>query len=393
MNVEDTITRLRLGGRDIVLIGTAHVSAESVDQVEQAIREERPDAVCVEVDKTRYRSMVEGQSWSSLNVYQVLKERKGFLLMANLVLASFQRRLGMNLGTAPGEEMRRAVSVSEELGIPYIFADREIHVTLRRAWKKTGFWGKNKMLAALLSSVFSKEKLTAEEIEKLKEKSVVQDMMEELADYLPSVKKVLIDERDQYLATRIFESKGNKIVAVIGAGHVHGIVDWLERLDSGNAESNLAEIETIPARSFFSKVLPWLIPLLVMGIIAIGFLRSGWRQGLEMLWLWALVNGSLSAAGSLLALAHPLTIALSFVAAPIAAINPTIGVGMFTGLLEAVLKKPRVQDFESLQDDVTSLKGFYRNRLTHIFVVFMLSSLGSVVGTFIGIPWLTSLLA
>ena len=162
MNVEDTITRLEVGGRDIVLIGTAHVSAESADQVEQTIRDEKPDTVCVEVDKTRYRSMVEGQSWSSLNVYQVLKERKGFLLMANLVLASFQRRLGMNLGTTPGEEMRRAVSVSEELGIPFVFADREIQVTLRRAWKKTRFWGKNKMLAALLSPVFSKEKLTAD---------------------------------------------------------------------------------------------------------------------------------------------------------------------------------------------------------------------------------------
>lgn len=393
MSIEDSITRLKIGDRDIVLIGTAHVSAESANQVEQTIREEAPEVVCVEIDKTRYKSMVEGQSWSSLNVFQVLKERKGFLLMANLVLSSFQRRLGMRLGTAPGEEMRRAVSVSEELGIPFVFADREIHVTLRRAWKKTRFWGKNKMLAALLSSVFSKEKLSAEEIEKLKEKSAVQDMMEELAAFLPSVKEVLIDERDQYLATRIFESKADKIVAVIGAGHVRGIVEWLERLDSGTVESDLADIETVPPRSLFSKMLPWLIPILVLGIIATGFLRSGWREGLEMLWLWVLVNGTLSAAGALLALAHPLTIVLSFLAAPITSINPTIGVGMFAGLLEAVLRKPRVRDFESLSDDLASLKGFYRNRLTHILIVFFLSSIGSAIGTFIGIPWLTSLLA
>jgi pheromone shutdown-related protein TraB len=393
MSIEDTITRLEIGGRDIVLIGTAHVSAESADQVEQTIREETPDTVCVEIDGTRYKSMVEGQNWSSLNVFQVLKERKGFLLMANLVLASFQRRLGKSLGTAPGEEMRRAVSVSQELEIPFVFADREIHVTLRRAWKKTRFWGKNKMLAALLSSVFSKEKLSAEEIEKLKEKSAVQDMMEELADYLPSVKEVLIDERDQYLATRIFESKGKKIIAVIGAGHVSGIVEWLERLDSGTVESDLEAIETIPPRTLFSKILPWLIPLVVLGIIATGFLRSGWQEGLEMLWLWVLVNGTLSAAGALLALAHPLTIILSFVAAPITSMNPTIGVGIVAGLLEAVLRKPRVQDFESLSDDLASLKGFYKNRLTHILIVFILSSIGSAVGTFIGIPWLTSLLA
>ena len=249
------------------------------------------------------------------------------------------------------------------------------------------------MLAALLSSIFSKEKLSVEEIEKLKEKSSVEDMMEELADYLPSVKEVLIDERDQYLATRIFESEGKEIVAVIGAGHVRGIVEWLERLGSGTGESNLAAIETVPPRTLFSKMLPWLIPLVVLGVIATGFLRSGWREGLEMLWLWVLVNGTLSAAGALLALAHPLTIILSFVAAPITSINPTIGVGIVAGLLEAVLRKPRVQDFESLPDDLASLRGFYRNRLTHILIVFILSSLGSAVGTFIGIPWLTSLLA
>jgi pheromone shutdown-related protein TraB len=313
--------------------------------------------------------------------------------MANLVLASFQRRLGMDLGTSPGEEMRRAVSVSEELGIPFVFADREIHVTLRRAWKKTRFWGKNKMLAALLSSVFTKEKLSPGEIEKLKEKSAVQDMMEELARYLPSVKEVLIDERDQYLATRIFESKGDKIVAVIGAGHVDGIVTWLQKLDSGGEPADLAAIESIPPPSPLSKLVPWLVPVVVLGIIATGFLRSGWQEGLEMLWLWVVVNGTLSAAGALLALAHPVTIVLSFVAAPITSINPTIGVGIVTGLLEAFLRKPRVRDFESLHDDIATFKGFYRNRLTHILIVFFLSSLGSAVGTFVGIPWLTSLLA
>ncbi|MBN1685766.1 MAG: TraB/GumN family protein [Spirochaetales bacterium] len=393
MSGEDSITRLEIGGREIILVGTAHVSKESTDQVEQVIRDESPDTVCVEIDKTRYRSISEGQSWSGLNVYEVLKQRKGFLLMANLVLASFQRRLGMNIGAAPGEEMRRAVVVCEELGIPFVFADREIHVTLRRAWKKTGFWGKNKMLAALLSSVFTKEKLSAEEIENLKEKSAVQDMMEELADYLPSVKKVLIDERDTYLAAKIFESNGKKIIAIIGAGHVRGIVQRLESFDTGAVAPDVTDIEAVPPPTRFSKIVPWLVPAVVLGIIATGFLRSGWKEGLEMLWLWVLVNGTLSAVGALLALAHPLTIVLSFAAAPITSLNPTIGVGIVTGLLEAVLRKPRVRDFESLLDDITSLKGFYRNRLTHILIVFFLSSLGSAIGTFIGIPWLTSLLA
>ena len=194
---EETVTRLNIKDREYILIGTAHVSKESVDEVEQRITEERPDMVCVEIDQTRYKSMMEGQDWSSLNIYQVLKARKGFLLIANLVLSSFQRRLGKDLGVSPGEEMKRSIQVADSLGIPYSFCDREIHVTLRRAWKKSGFWGKNKMLAALLSSIFTKEKVTSEELETLKEKSAIQDMMEELASYLPAVKKVLIDERDQ----------------------------------------------------------------------------------------------------------------------------------------------------------------------------------------------------
>jgi pheromone shutdown-related protein TraB len=393
MSSEETITRLSIGGRQFVLVGTAHVSRESVDEVEGIIRGEQPDTVCVEIDQSRYKSMVEGQSWSSLNIHQVLKERKGFLLIANLVLSSFQKRLGKDLGTSPGQEMKRAIEVSQELGIPFVFSDREIHVTLRRAWKKTGFWGKNKMLAALLSSIFTNEKLSADEIEKLKEKSAIQDMMEELAGYLPAAKAVLIDERDQYLATRIFESKGTKVIAVVGAGHVNGIVEWLENLGAGTQVSDLSAIEQVPPASRFAKIIPWLIPILVLGVLATGFLRSGWQEALSMLWLWVLVNGTLSAAGALLALAHPLTIVISFLAAPITSMNPTIGVGIVTGLLEAVLRKPRVRDFETLHDDITSIKGFYRNRFTHILVVFFLSSIGSAVGTFIGIPWLTSLLA
>lgn len=393
MSSEETVTRLSVGGRQVVVVGTAHVSRESVDEVEDIIRSEKPDTVCVEIDQSRYKSMVEGQSWSSLNIQQVLRERKGFLLIANLVLSSFQKKLGKDLGTSPGQEMKRAIEVSQELGIPFVFADREIHVTLRRAWKKTGFWGKNKMLAALLSSIFSNEKLSPEEIEKLKVKSAIQDMMEELAGYLPAAKAVLIDERDQYLATRIFESKGAKVVAVVGAGHVNGIAEWLEKLGSGALKPDLSAIEEVPPASRIAKIIPWLIPAVVLGVLALGFLRSGWQEALSMLWLWVLVNGTLSAAGALLALAHPLTIIISFLAAPITSMNPTIGVGIVTGLLEAVLRKPRVRDFETLHDDITSIKGFYRNRFTHILVVFFLSSIGSAVGTFIGIPWLTSLLA
>lgn len=391
-HVSDTITRVQLKGREVVLIGTAHVSAESADEVERVIREESPDHVAIEIDAGRFAAMKKKQTWESMNIGQVLKQGKGFLLLTNLVLTAFQRRMGMNLGITPGLEMKRAVETCESEGIGFTFADREIQTTLRRAWAKSSFWGKNKLFAALLSSAFTNEKLSEEEIERLKEKSALQDMMEELAAYLPSVKEVLIDERDRYLATKIFGAPGEQLVAVIGAGHGPGIIRILHELDEGKQDSDLGDISSVPPPSRLSKIVPYLIPALIFAIVAAGFVNAGWRNAVEMLWMWVLVNGTLSAVGAIVALAHPLTILLSFLAAPITSMNPTIGVGIVTGLIEGFLRKPRVSDFENLHEDILSIRGFYRNRFTHALLVFFLSSVGSAVGTFIGIPYLTSLI-
>lgn len=387
-----TVRRLSLGEREVILVGTAHVSSRSVEEVREVILTEHPDRVCVEIDRTRYRSLVEKKSWENLNIARVLREGKGFLLLANLVLSSFQRRLGADLGVAPGEEMLAAVRTSEEQGIPVELCDRDIQVTLRRAWARSGFWGKNKMLAAMLSSVFTNEKLEAAEIEKLKNTSAFQNMMDELAEYLPSVKEVLIDERDRFLASRIFQAQGRKVVAVIGAGHVPGIVRDLKRLQEGELSTDTAAIEVIPGKKILGRLLPWLIPAAIFALIVAGFFRSGVSLSLSMLWKWFLVTGTLSAVGSLLALAHPLTVLAGFLAAPITTLNPTIGVGLVTGIVEAALRKPRVADFEGLPTDLLSLKGFYRNRITRILIVFFLSSIGASIGTFIGLPWLSSLL-
>lgn len=389
----ETIQRVRLGEREIVLLGTAHVSSESVRDVERTIEEESPERVCVEIDEGRYRAMSESRSWSDLNIYQVLRERKGFMLLANLVLSAFQRKLGEDMGVKPGQEMRRAVEVAQEKSIPFSLCDREIQVTLRRAWSMSGFWGKNKMLAALLGSVFSSEKLTSEQIEELKQKNALQSMLEELSEYLPSAKEVLIDERDRYLATRIFETSEAKVLAVVGAGHMDGIVRWLHALHAGEVSADVESIDRIPSPAKVTRILPWLVPAAVLGLIVVGFFRSGWELTLSMLWMWVLVNGTLSAIGALVALAHPVTIVVSFLAAPITSMNPTIGVGIVAGLLEAVLRKPRVADFERLPQDIVTVRGFFRNRLTHVLLVFFFSTIGSAIGTFIGIPFLTSLLA
>jgi len=386
--LSETITRLQLGERTVVLVGTAHVSRESVTEVEGIIREEMPDRVCVEIDAQRYKAITNPNNWSSMNIYKIIKERKAFLLLGNLVLQAFQRRMGMDLGVKPGEEMRAAINVSKELDIPFSFADREIQTTLRRAWAKSSLWGKNKLLAALLSSVFSNEKLSEEEIEELKHKSELESMLDELAAYLPAAKTVLIDERDQYLATKIFESEGEKIVAVVGAGHVPGIIRWLEGFQAGERSHDLSEIDIVPPPGLLAKTSKWIIPVLVAGLIIYGFVSSGWSGGFEALTRWILVNGTLSAIGALAALAHPLTIAASFLAAPVTSMNPTIGVGLVTGLLEAVFRKPRVEDLERLPEDILSVKGFFTNRFTHILIVFFFSTIGSAIGTFVALPFL-----
>ena len=389
--MSDTITRLHLGDRTFVLVGTAHISRHSVEEVERIISEEKPERVCIEIDPSRYRTLTEGAQWSSLDIYRVLKEGKGFLLLTNLVLTSFQRRLGLELGIRPGEEMLAAIRTAESLGIPTALCDRDIQITLRRAWARSSFWGKNKLLAALLSSVFSSEKLTSEQIEELKKKNELESMMEELSGYLPSVKEVLIDERDQYLAQNIYAQPEKKILAVVGAGHVPGILHWLETLHRGETSIDIQELEALPPPAKTTKVLPWVLPGLIVALIGWGFLRSGWVQGMEMVWIWVLVNGGLAALGSLLALAHPVTILASFPAAPIATLNPAIGVGMITGLLEAYFRKPRVEDFEHLSEDITSLKGFFRNRVTHVLLVFFFSNIGGMIGNFIALPYLTLL--
>jgi pheromone shutdown-related protein TraB len=214
------VRRIELAGRQFVLVGTAHVSSESVAEVRRIVGEERPDVVCVELDEGRHRSLTGEAGWHELNIGKVLREGKGFLLLANLVLASFQRRLGSDLGVKPGEEMVAAIEAAKALGVPCVLADRDIQVTLRRAWASTGWWGRSKMLAAMISSVVSSEKLEAAEIERLKESDVLAEMMQELAEYLPPAKRALIDERDRWLASRIFTSSGTKVVAVVGAGHL-----------------------------------------------------------------------------------------------------------------------------------------------------------------------------
>ena len=382
--MSQTQKKLELNGRTITLIGTAHVSKESIEEVENVIRKIKPDCACIELDEKRAEAIQNPDKYSQLDIIKVLKNHQGFLLLANLILASFQRRMGQNVGVTPGDEMLAAMKVAAELNIPSAMVDRPIQITLKRAWAKNSFWGKMKLLALLLSSAFSKEEVDPSEIENLKNNSEMDSMMNELSKDMPVIKEVLIDERDKYLASKIWEASGNNLVAVLGAGHLPGVMAHLEKLAAGSENSDVTEISQIPPKGIAGKLVMWAIPVCIIGLIVAGFVYGGAKAGAQMLTTWGLWNAVPAALLSLAAAAHPLTILVAFVGAPFTSLCPFIGIGFCTAFVQAIVCKPKVSDMENLQNDVTSVKGFYRNRILRILLIFILSSLGSSLGTFIG---------
>lgn len=374
---------LTFGNREITLIGTAHISQESCDEVKAAVESKNPDCVAIELDEDRYKSLNNPDSWRNLDIIKVLKNKKGFLLLANLVLAGFQRRMGNNVGVKPGDEMRAADATAKERGIPVVMVDRPIQVTLRRAWAVNSLWGKCKLISALLASAFDKEEVSGEQIESLKNSSEMDSMMKELADFMPVVKQVLIDERDRYLASKIWECRGKRTLAVLGAGHLPGVEAYLNKLAAGEASAAVDDISSVPPKTAGSKAAGWIVAALIVALIAAGFVYGGMTKGLHLVGAWVFWNAALAGIGALVAGGHPLTILVSAVGAPFTSLCPLIGVGMVAGLVQAVVCKPKVKDLESVQDDI-SLKGFYKNRLLRVLLVFFLSSVGSSIGTFIG---------
>ena len=386
-HVSDTVNKIFLeNGDEIILVGTAHVSQDSVDEVRRVIDEEQPDHICLELDKGRYESKTKEQSYANMNLTKVFREGKTFLVLANTALASFQKKMGNQTGSAPGEEIIGASRIAEEKGIPYSFCDREIATTLKRAWAKSNLWNKAKLIGTLLSSAFDKEEFKPEELEQLKKSDTLQEMMNELAKELPGAKEALIDERDRYLATNIMEAPGHKKVAVIGAGHANGIIKTMEKLEKGELSTDLTEISKVPKPSKAGKIAGWLVPIALVAIIVWAGIANGFNESLRYFIIWACTNAASTVLFSMLSLAHPVTWLVSAVSAPIAVLNPAIGVGVFTGITEATMRKPAVKDFESLSDDISSFRGWFKNRVLHAFMIFFTSSLGSILGTFVFFP-------
>jgi pheromone shutdown-related protein TraB len=366
--------------KEITLVGTAHVSRESADLVAQVIEEEKPETVCIELCESRYQSLTKKKKWQNTDLLKVIREKKAFLLLSNLMLAYFQKKIGKKLGIKPGEEVLRAISAAQAIGAHVHLADRDIRTTLSRMWRVMGFWKKIKVLGQLITSAGQIDAITEEDIEKIKRKDVLETLLSEIGESFPDIKRILIDERDQYLAHKIRTAPGGKIVAVVGAGHVPGIQAYWEK------PIDILLLEQIPPKGRLSRVLKWGIPALIVGIIIFGFFMAGTAGGAQMIKWWILANAVLAGLGAAIALAHPLTVLSAIVASPVTSLNPMIAAGWVSGLVEAFLGKPKVRDFENLPEDISTLKGFWKNKITRILLVVVFTNLGSSLGTFVAIP-------
>lgn len=315
-----------------------------------------------------------------MDIFKVVKEKKAFLLLANLLLASFQKKIADQFGIKPGEDMISAITAAENTGARVHLADREIRITLARVWKAIGFFSKIKLLFQLLISLGGADDITEEEIERLKQEDMLQVLLSELASSYPVLQKILVDERDRYLAQQIKNAPGKTIVAVVGAAHVAGIKRYWD------TDNDLAELDTVPPPGVSRDIFKWGIPLGIIAFFVAGFVFSGKDAGLHMLGVWIAVNSIMAGLGALVVLAHPITILVSAAAAPLTSISPVIGAGWVAGLSEALLRRPTVGDLEDLSRDITTLKGFWTNRVTRILLVTALVNMGSAIGTFAAIP-------
>jgi len=373
----ENVTRIYLDGKEFILIGTAHVSKHSAEQVKAVIESERPDSVCIELDEQRYQSLSDGNKWKDMDIFKVIKEKKATLLLMNLALSSFQKRMANQLGINAGQEMIQGIQSAKEIEANLVLADRDIQITFSRIWHNVGLWGKVQLLTQIVFSIFSKESISEEELEKMKSQDMLNSILSDFTEYFPKLKTPLIDERDQYLAQKIREAPGNKVVAVLGAAHIPGIKKEIRK------DHDLEIITQIPKKSKVPKIIGWAIPVMIIAMIVYTFYTNP-TAGLQQTISWLLWHGGLSALGTALAFGHPLTILTAFIAAPITALDPITAAGWFTGIVQAYIVKPNVRDFESLAEDVTSVKGFWNNKVTRILLVVVMANLGSSLGTFIG---------
>lgn len=382
----EPLKTVKIDNCSITMLGTAHVSKASADKVQELIATGKYDAVAVELCPSRHKAIVEPDAMAKMDLFQVIKRGQASMVAASLALGAFQQRMAEQFDIEPGAEMRVAIHDAQEAKLPVILIDREIGTTLKRIYRNVPWWKRLNLFSGLIASVISKEKVSAEEIERLKEGDVLESTFSQFAENEKDLFQPLISERDEYMSARLInECKKNNyrhVLAIVGAGHMNGMAHQIENKCITDPDEKIVQLDTIPPSSNLFKFLPWIIVALILTGFIIGFMRSP-EIGTAMVLDWILINGGLSALGAAIAFAHPLTILTAFLAAPLTSLNPTIGAGMVVAAAETYLRKPKIGDFNRLRSDTTSLKGWWNNQVTRILLIFILATMGSAIGTYV----------
>lgn len=382
VDLPSSVTTLEHAGTTYYVVGTAHVSQRSVDEVREVIAEVKPEVVCVELDQARYDALTKDSAFRDLDVFKVVREGKTLYLLAHLALASYQRRIGASLGVKPGAELIAAVAAAKELGLPYELIDRDIQITLKRTWKNIGLWRRMTLLVSLIAGGDDKgEPVTAQTVEDLKEPKALSEMLIELGKAVPEVKGPLVDERDQYLASRMVEAGAGKqkVVAVVGAAHVPGMTEHLGK------PIDRAALDRVAPPALWWRVAKWVIPLAFTALLAFLATRMNAATFAKTMLAWIIPTAAGAGLATLVTGGSILSVLSAIVAAPIARIYPLVRTAVVVGIVEASRRKPSVHDCERLQDDVQTLRGFWRNKVTRILIIAVASGLGALVGFAVGV--------
>ena len=372
-------------GVHYVLLGTAHVSRASVVAVTEMADTGNFDAIAVELCPARHQALTKQQQWKDMDLYRIIREKKAGLVMANLALGAYQRRIAEQFGIEPGAELKAAADAAINRDIPLQLIDRDLATTLKRSYRAVPWYKRIMLTTGLVMSTVSSEEIDEEQIEKLKEGDILESTFTEFAEQSPELYEALIAERDRFMAARLRQENtnnaGKRILVVIGAGHLEGLAKYLAE-DQQDPQPEIDSLSVLPPPNRWLKYVPWVIAALVLTGFYVGFSRSP-ELGWQLVSLWVLINGGMAALGALIARGHPVTILSAMVAAPLTSLNPAVAAGMVTGLVESWLRKPKVSDLERLRDDATTVKGWFKNPATRILLVFFFSNLGSAIGTWV----------
>ena len=374
--MNDNIVQLNYQGKEIYLVKTAHVSKNSVDDVKACIEEVNPDSICIELDAQRYEKLNNPDQWRDTDIIKIIKDKQVGYLLVNLVLASFQRRLAKTMDSSSGAEMMEGIKQAKERNVNLVLADRSVKTTFARIWANLSLGEKSNLLTGIITSLFDNEEISEEELQELKQADAIEAALSEVSKEFPTVKKILVDERDQFLAQKIKTAPGNKVVAIIGAAHAGGIQRNL------NNDINTDELEKVEKKKGLGTYLKWIIPLTIIGLLIYTFIANR-NVGIEAIKSWIIYNGVFSAIGTALAGGHILSIITAFIMAPITSLNPLLAAGFFAGFVQATVSKPKVKDFEDLAEDTSSFKGFFKNKVTRVLLVVLFANIFSSIGMFV----------